>query len=654
MNPNPLEEQRQLTTENYLQNSFANPPSLSHSVWNNFASGWVSPFSAGQDLLGTLQENPDENRMKTFMESVEIENKLQGQSYFQRGANWVSDMIGFGLSPISLLGGEVGGAALRGVSRTVGKLLPSALSAFVRSPLTERLGETVGRYVPEKILMAGTEKTLSAGLLAEEAAVSFGVGAGAGIAPAIQENFSSETNSINWHGTARSIAQMGAMGIAIGSIPFALGTIRAKIKEGSKFATEEITTEELKEAVASGKISPEEADFYHNTINNLQDASELKASASQILLKDGHEVDIAANEIPVNILKPEDIDSLMTASQEQLISNAPEEMRNALSDFIVHNSLDDLRENPAQIEGMRGYSRLVEEKLKHKESKLSEIDRLIESDIEKDIDENIHFSQKNLADKMHALEIQGKSLDNLPFTVPKEIKSYFGSLKNIETLTNKRAKLQGQLRKASPEKKEKLSAKIKELKTQIKEEENKTNHFLTPKEEIKQLKEKLISPEGLMKDFETSPEYHRLHDLMEAWPHKQELFKNIFTRILTEHEYNKQEAFKSIIDNVVSIADSNAPRFADVNSVVRYAKARVEEPIKIRENLEPRKEAEGVFRDRENLLSDQKEQIQEINGGELNKEFQLADEKLNEFKSKSTIFNNLIACMLGAANAKAK
>ena len=171
----------------------------------------------------------------------QLENNTPGMSTSQYVVAQGANMLGMMLNPATWFLGEAGGAAARGavagargVAANAEGGAMTAASALLRKPLNEMVGKKVGQYVPSTIGKELAEKPLTLGLMGEKAAENFGIFAGAGVPQAIADNYKADTDHIEWGGVAREMGEMGAFGIAIGSIPFSYGVLRWKNQSRSQ------------------------------------------------------------------------------------------------------------------------------------------------------------------------------------------------------------------------------------------------------------------------------------------------------------------------------------------------------------------------------------------------------------------------------------
>jgi hypothetical protein len=632
--------------QEYYADSLLTRPTTAHTVFNNFAASVATPFVALNDLDSTFAQKPEGKAIHDSLNAIEMENQTPGIGWGQWGANQVASLIGYGVNPIMWGFGEIGALGARGLGVVAEKAAPDAVSAFMRKPLNSFLGESMSKWLPEQVGKEGAEKTLSAGLVSQKSLDTFGTFAGAGVPIGIVNNFNQDTGHINWGGVARDAGEMGAFGIAIGSVPFAWGVIRGKVNRGiGASPSEPVTTDALSEALAKGNITPQEHQWYTDYLEHQKNPSDTEAMldlqkrATEIVGKNGHKVNSATDEVPFDILKSKDVENLNAAVPDQLIADVPETYKTALSDYLIHNRLDEIRENPEMLDGVRGYVDHINQKLEMKSSKLAESDKILDDHMLKGVNENMPFSQKELFKHMRQAGFEASHMSQLPVTIPENMTSH---LKIAERINQLKVKLKDAKRLGKPENKQTLR-RIGEL-------EDKLPKILTPKEELEHIRKTLIRDKGLPKNWERSNAYHRLLDLAHVWHNA----RTLLDRVHMEKQYAEQEAFKTLADHVLKVTDGDMPRLAQPSNVINYLKARIEgtvfkkEPIEFAEDKA--KAATEIPQDADSILGEQEAQVKNSAAKDLSKEFTEASEKFKEFKSSESVFKNLISCVLGGMN----
>lgn len=643
--------------QKYYADSLLTLPTMSQSVYHNLAASFATPAIALHDLDSDFATIPEGKNLHDALNAVEMENETPGMGLAQRAANQVASIVGYGINPLMWGFGRVSGLAVRGLGSVAEKAAPNAVSVFMKKPLANYLGESLSKWVPEQIGKEGSEKTLSAALVSQKTLENFGTFAGAGVPIGIVNNFNQDTGHISWGGVARDAGQMGAFGIAIGSIPFALGVVKGKINRalGEK-PSADVNVKNLNEALEQGSISPEEHQWYmdylehRKTPEDTEKMDDLQKRASDIVGNNGHRVNTATHEVPFDMINEENMRNLQGAIPDQLVADVPENFKKSLSNFLIHNNIDEIRENPQALDGVRGYVDFINEKLLKRGEKTEEAENILDTHLMKGAKENMPFSQKEILSNMKKSRFGESHTKNLPISIPENLTHYFKKLDKISSLELKNKKLFKEYKKSGNES---FVSRMKSNNEKIEEIKGSLPKTLTPKEELAKLREDLI-PKGdkLKEGFERSPSYHRLSDLAQVWHNA----RTLLDRVHMEHEYNRQAAFKDLASHILNIADSDLPRIADPKDVINYLKARIEgtvfkeEPLK--EASLQEKSAIEIPSDADTILSEQEEQVKKTKSDTLSEEFNKSADKFKEFKSSENVFKNLISCVLGGLNAE--
>ncbi len=625
----------------YYSNSLINntTPTLSHSIFYNLAAGFAAPsLGVNEALDAQYALKPESLAIKSFVDYIGQENQNPLMGWGQKGASYLANMIGTVLNPITWMSSSAGGMIARGIISGAEKIAPNIVSTFMRRPF--------GQILSHPLTPAG---------ITSSALKNYGVFFGGAVPLEINNQFNTDTGHINWGGVAKESSQMGAYGIAIGSIPFALGLLKGKVNRsiGEEYSSE-ITSSKIDQALKNNVITPEEYQWYTEYAEHLKDPSDLKKMqelqerATQIAIKNGHPGNIASHEVQFDILKEEDMKNLQAAASDQLISDVPENYKTALSDFVVHNRLDELRAKPADLDGVRGYVDFINEKLKFKNSKLEESNKILDEHLTKRMSRSMPLSQEELLRSIRKLGLNVKGMNQLGLTIPDRIKSRISLERRIEQVKDK-IKNYKRLLKETGDKKYEI--KIKERNQTISDLEKKLKEPLHPVEEIKSLREELITEKGLKEGWERSNQYHRLLDLSNMWNNA----KTLVDRVHLERDYHRQESFKNLSEQLIQVSESNANRFARPEDVMTYVKTRLEEKIYKKEDIKNILEMESIQKEvpenADTLLNEQLEKIKELNSESLTDEFEKSSERFKEFKASESIFKNLISCVLGASNA---
>jgi hypothetical protein len=628
----------------FYQDSLLTKPTTSQSVLDNMGASFVTPFALVGDVSNMLRQKPEGNPLRDAVESVDIMNQTPGIGWGQASANFLGNIVGFGLNPINWGFGRIGTMGAEAVTAGAAKIAPEALSAVARTPLKELLGENMGKYIPG--VGKAKDIPLSLAIMGEKGVSAFGTFAGAGVPQALFDNYHADTQHIEWGGVAKDMGKMGAFGLAIASVPFAWGVLKGKVGRATGKAEEELGLGDYQKAFEDGTINENEFNWIKDYLTQPLEAPNLSARASKILADDGHPVNMAENEVPFDIIKKEDIDNLTHGINDQVLSHAPEEYKTALSDFTVHNSIDALRENPKSLDGVRGYVDFINQKLKDKASKLAEADKILDDHLLKSVKENMPFSQKEIFKMMKKYGFETSHLRNMPMTVPENLEGIVKRNSEIAMLEKKVADYEKKISQG----KQGLKGKVSGISKQIEQLKEKVPKILTPKEELQDIRQKLLTEKGLPKDWERSKPYHRLVDLAHVWHNA----RTLLDRVHLEGQYEKQEAFSKLASHVLKLADSDVMRFANRDNVVNYMKARIEGKVfkesPIFEAVEKARMQNEVPPDADTLLNEQDVEVNKSNARDLSTEFMEASDKFKEFKSSENIFKNLIQCVQGSLN----
>lgn len=519
--------------QEYYSDSMLTLPTTAHSAFENLAAGIATPFIMANDIGNTLSQHPTGQALNDTLAGIELENQTPGMGFTQRSANFIANMIGYGINPISWGFGEIGGLAARGIGAGAEAIAPDAVSAFMRKPLSDVLAQPLSKWVPQTIGEGAEQKTLSAGLLSQSTIDNFGKFAGATVPMGVVDNYNNDTNNISWGGIARESGTMGALGIAIGAIPFTFGLLRGKINRGlGEDPSTPINTQTLSKALDGGVITPEEHAWYTDYLavqanpKDVQAVQGLKDRASQIVNRNGQSANVATNEVPFDILDADTIKNVNNVTADQLIADVPENAKTALSDYLIHNRLDNLRENPQQLDGVRGYVDTVNEKLAAKPEQLAKADKILDEYMLKGMKKNMPFSQKELFNKLKETDTSNTiySLEDaakhLPVVVPEDVLSEIRRLKYIDHLEKQNEKLFIKFKKTGNQD---FVEDMKRNNEIIEDRKARPSKLLTPKEELMQIKEDLFKTKLSVSE----PDYY--HIAPETYEEGQAL-KSLFSK----------------------------------------------------------------------------------------------------------------------------
>jgi hypothetical protein len=628
-----------VTPGKYIADTLLTKPGVAQSAYDNFVQG-ATTSSAAQVAIGNqLSEKPEGEALLTARKILEFQNENPEMGYGQKGLNFVSNMIGQVYDPASLLFGGIGSVAGRTITAGAAAILPAAVSSAVKLPLSEIFGKIGQKYLPERIGKEGADEALSLSLIGKQGTHVFTSFAGVGVPQAVAENYNLDTNHISWGGVARSATEMGAYGLAFGSVPFAYGIIKGKMRRG--LGEEAFSTPSAADsALEKGLISPDEHKWYVDYLEHqkapadAEKATELQERATQLIGKNDHEVDTVNHEAPVSVVSADQMENLKAVLADQVASDLPAEYRTSMSDFVIHNEVDNLRDQTVSIDGLRGYSEVIEGKLKEKPRKIAEANKILDDHMLKSVKDNMPFSQKNVMKGIKQGGFEASHIQHIPLIIPENL---IRRVKLLDKISKFKSKIKKYGANAQTER------RIKEL-------EDKLPKVLTPKEELVHLKEKLLTEKGLPKNWKNSEAYSRLQELAQVWHNA----RTLLDRVHLEHEYENQEAIKSMVDQLLNIVDGDLPRIAKRENVMEYLKQRIdnkiEKPASIEQlNTEVNKQLE-VPQDASAILKNERESFEAKGKSDLYKEFEHSADLYEEFKASPNIFKTLISCVLGTLN----
>lgn len=586
--------------EKFISDNLTHKPSVQVSAFDNLAGGIATPQYAVNSFDEEYMQSPRGKTAAATYEALKRGNENPEVGWIQWGVNEAANMIGQTLNPASFLLGEVGGLAVRPLTAVGAKFAP----AVFKKPISELMGEKMGKYFPKTIGKEEAEQTLSMGLLGRNWTQGFGIGAGAMLPQATIDSFNAETGKHDIAGMAEGMGVGGVFGMTLGTVPFAWGILKSnfnRLRGRAPNAKVEVGAPE--QALADGKISQETYDFWKE-MQEYQDKPEsrpelnakgIKDKATTYVQSQGHLVDRAKDRAQFEILNREQINNLQSATIDQIVADhIPEEHRTALSDFTVQAGIDEMRNKPNLLDGVRGYVEYADNNLMNKEKIISAKDKLVDHHLNLDHGEMM-FDQKSL------YKIVAEHGENVPFHVPKEVKD---AIKNEST-----------------------------------------ENLKTPVEELKDIRENLLP---LKNKFTSSPYYKRLEDLADVWHPA----KTLLDRIHLEDELNRQGAYRDLAKQMLDIADSNVAKLADQEKARNYLEARIT-PV-VDSVHSPRAELiEAVSKrdippDAEALLAEHDVKLQEMNVENVGKEYEIAKERFKEFQSQEGIFKSFINCVLGS------
>jgi hypothetical protein len=641
----------------YYADSLLTKPGYFHSAFDNLAASFATPPAAVALLDKQYAQSPEGQSLSSTLSAVELENETPGLGWPQKTTNYIASMLGYGLNPMTYLLGGVGGLAARGVTSVAAKIAPDAASIFMRKPIKDMLAQPIAKYVPSMVGKEGAEEPLSASLIADKSLHAFGTFAGFSVPQAVIDNYEQDTSHISWGGVAREAGEMGAFGIAIGSIPFTWGVLRGKLNRGlGKEPTDDINPSSVSEGVNKGIITTDEAAWYEDLKILEKDPAnkelyeKVEKKGTEIINTNGHTASTVSNEALFEMLTPENMKNLQGVIADQLTGDVPERYKTALSDFVVHNRLDEIRQNPKDLDGVRGYVDFVSKKLEAMPSKIAEADKILDDHLLKGVNESMPLSQKELFRKLKGSDLATHS-KHLPLTIPENVIAHLKQLDEIKRIERLNKNIFKDYEKTGNQKN---IDRMKENEVKIKELSETIPPLLSAKEELQQLRQTLLGEKGLSPNWERSPAYHRVLDLSNVLHNA----RTLLNRVHLGHEYNRQTAFRDLASHILKIADSSLGRLAKPDDVINYLKSRIEGKL---QKIEPISETEKILDEQQKIpadpdaiLHEQDLQIKDTKAEEAKEEFVSSTDKFKEFKQSEGIFKNFISCVIGGISGQGK
>lgn len=519
--------------EQYDKSSQLVNPTFGDSVFNHINEG----VFIGNELLNKLSPKPDEH-LQNVWDSIQIKNERESErtTFGQKVLRFIPEQIGLALgmafNPITFATAELGSLAAKPMAALGGKLLPNV----ARKTIPQLTQTPLGAFLPQTLGELGATTTKG-----------FTTLAGFQVPEAVIHNYNRDTRSLSWGGFTEEVGFAGGIG-ALLSIPgYAAGVLFKKLFAGDKNVPMPNTESAkdmpsvLAKAFEDGKLTKEEYEWGVDLYKEPHKA-DLMQRAADILKKKGHDVDMAKLKVDFSMLSDKDWENLSSTFADQLSNAELVRDKTALSDFILGNNLDKLRESPEKIDGLKGYVAEMDEKLSHKDAKLAEADRILEDHLERDLKERMPFDQRDIYE-----QVKANPTEHLPYTVPEIVNQLLGHEKQAKRLEKQ------------PE-----AVRI--------EHENKKPALHSPKEELKAIKKKLLSGKRLPRGYEYTPEYSRLVDLADVWHNAQSLLD----RVHLQRDYERQEAFRNIVKAYTDVLESHTDKFSNPEKVRDYLKQRID------------------------------------------------------------------------------
>lgn len=405
----------------------------------------------------------------------------------------------------------------------------------------------------------------------------------------------------------------------------------------------------LDEALKDGSINKEAYDFAKKSINEPQNP-ELQKEALKHINDINVDADPFTNNVLLKVLTKDDQREYKQAIDAYLGANLSEEKRDLLLQYVSRDKIDRLNltefSDPRKVAGYHGVVSYIEDLKKNEPERFKRLDQKLENILD-NVKEKDILSQDDLYNQ---LKSQGKFNNvNVPYMVPKEVSKKLALAKKLNDLESKKTNIYKGL---------KGEEALNEIKKDIENVKLKNS-----KQELNDIKNKLLQDVRKGKDIRIQPEYHRLKDKSEFLPEAQA----IISRLNEEKTSLNTDALKTMLENLLEFSDSTFGTVAKHENVMSYLKAyadrvdfknRSTEPVKsVTEDgkrditrLESLLKKQDIDRDITNLPQDL---IQEVKAKEIDTVFDDYEEvkkKLDNYESNNKVVDALINCVEGKIN----
>lgn len=628
-------------------------PSTGESMVSSFKADYMAPF-----LLVPGLDKQKRQEMADRVDSLRIEaqGRAGEQGLGQESSNWVAGMAGSILNPLSLATGEAAGVAAKAILPRVGAFTGRYLPSQGTALLSRSVGDIVGGRAP--------------GFIADETAASLSQKAVSGFAQAtafslpgeVANTYDKKTDSFNWWGGIKSSFADGGFGLALMSAPYLGGILWGKFFKGAVDHAEmplpgekpTFSEEHIDNAVKSKSLTPQEGQWFKDYFFKGDTNENLASRATEMLVKDGHPVDSATNQVMFKILHPDDVNNLQSGVADSLAaSHIQDNMKGLITDYISKNRMDGLRENPTSVtDGLKGVVNFVRKRLAKQPEEMVDFHKIMRRLLPENLKEENPFTQNKLYRRM-------KSGERTGLTVPEHVEKRLSQESRIEQVRQQKDQANKNFDKTG---KMKYQATAQRLYTKMTELGTKVEPLLSHKAEVEHLRSKLL-PEGKVADnFKAKREYQRLSDLTRVRNDARKLMHEVNLK----HEYEMHDAYATVLDTITKVMRSEFGKLAKPENVNDYMRERIQGRIPELQNreLSAVKEEVKVAKEKVTKAYDETkspegrskavetfdEEMKETKASEINGEYKEVKAQYDEFKDNENVFSSLIKCVLGGMN----
>lgn len=413
----------------------------------------------------------------------------------------------------------------------------------------------------------------------------------------------------------------------------------------------------LRNAFDSGRITNKQYDFYRRFLINPKDKT-LDRLASQLLINEGHPVDPINNKVNFQIANESTIKNLNATIIDQLSSDIPEEHRNALTDYIIHASIDEQRRNPIHpdlIHGLKGFVDYAEGHMAEQQKKLEYMD----NDLDINLKNKKSISKEEREINKKIIYLRRKLLNEEDIT--KFNVSRYSKLIELSYISDNAKLLRKRINLKFEISKQKNLINVVESFRRILNSD--LQNLSNPQKALDYLRYRIESklpslledvPDNVLKQFENLP------------AESEEIIEEIKNRIKIKKEEKIETLPVSEIKKITQseeISEKNIEKTEEQNKSISENK---DEENKEKENKEEKFEMKFVTRknskeenfvkhiskkENKNEIDIDKIDLSENEEAEgLKENARLAIDKFEQFKKSENVFNDFIKCLLGKTN----
>lgn len=423
---------------NFVQGADSTPPTVGGSAFNSLEENFGGTINLGIEKGVVPKNNPVSNWFENAFNRINYENQKEkeltsaGQLWARKTVSFIPAVIGAASDPVGLaLGGFLGKGATLGIRA----LAPAmAVKQAQRRLLIKQLGEREAvRQLPR-----------TASEVAAAGAHGGAVMLGYSVPRDVLNAYNQDERTLDYKQLAKESGANGALGIAFGVAGYGAGVLWHKVfsrtgsipKPNSPEALR--TLNNLQAKLDNKEISQTEhdllKDFYINPANPT-----LNDRFATWLANRDHNIDKIDHKALFTILGEDDMEYLKSIYPNELNDADIATDKSGLSQYTLHNMLDRMRDNPEMIDGLRGASMALDEKLSHREAMTKKFDEILDTNLLKELHEKMPFDQDDIFDSVYKSGIFYEANQQpIPFIVPSEVERAIKNTREQELAEYKR------------------------------------------------------------------------------------------------------------------------------------------------------------------------------------------------------------------------